>query len=134
MEFEEAKFKAIKYLGISKKTEYEVEMKLKRLNIDEKIINKVIQYLIEINYINDLDYVESFIRQNEKMLKYSIYEISEKLKVKGVNSDLIEDRLNNLSFKNYENSVIEKIINSKSKNMDIEKINQYLFRRGFKKR
>ncbi len=133
MEFEEAKFKAIKYLGISKKTEYEVKMKLKRLNTDEKIIDRVIRYLIEINYINDLDYVDSFIRQNEKMLKYSICEISEKLKVKGVNSDLIEDRLNNLYFENYENIVIEKIINSKSKNMDKEKINQYLFRRGFKK-
>lgn len=133
MDFEEAKYKAIKYLGISKKTEYEVEMKLKRLNIDENIIDKVIKYLLELDYINDLDYVNSYIRQNVRMLKYSVYEISEKLKAKGINSNILENKIDTLRSSNYEEKIIDKIVNSKSKNMDEEKIKQYLYRRGFKK-
>jgi regulatory protein len=132
MEFEEAKFKAIKYLGLSKKTKYEVILKLKRLNVDENIIDKVITYLVDIGYIDDLDYIDSYIRQNERMLKYSIFEISEKLKSKGISSDIIEDKLNNLILNNYEKQVIEKIVCSKSKTMDEDKVKQYLYRRGFK--
>ncbi len=132
MEFEEAKFKAIKYIGLSKKTEYEVIMKLKRSDVDDNIIDKVIKYLLEIKYINDLDYTDSYIIQNEKMLKYSVYEISEKLKSKGINLDIIENKLNKLLINSYEQEVIKKIISSKSKTMDENKIKQYLYRRGFK--
>lgn len=133
MEFEEAKSKAIKYLGISKKTEYEVIMKLKRANIDEYIIDKVIKYLVELGYINDVDYVDSYIRQSKRMLKYSIYEITEKLKIKGINSIIIDSKLNILSSSDYETLVVEKIFNVKSKMMDEDKIKQYLYRRGFKR-
>lgn len=132
MNFEEAKSKVIKYLGISKKTEYEVKMKLKRLNVDENNIDKVITYLLELDYINDLDYVDSYIRQSVRMSKYSIYEISEKLKAKGIKSNILDNKLDILKASNYEEKIIEKIINSKSKNMDEEKVKQYLYRRGFK--
>lgn len=45
MNFEEAKQKAIKYIGISKKTIYEVKQKLNRLGYNQDIIDKVISYL-----------------------------------------------------------------------------------------
>ncbi|MDD2376551.1 MAG: regulatory protein RecX [Clostridia bacterium] len=133
MDFEEAKFKAIKYLGISKKTEYEVIIKLKRLEVDENIIDKVIRYLSEFGYINDIDYVNSYIKQNERILKYSIYEIKEKLKLKGIKKDILENKLNFLVSSKYEDKIIEKIFNTKSKSLDENKIKQYLYRRGFKK-
>lgn len=132
MNFEEAKFKAVKYLGISKKTEQEVILKLKRLDVDEGIIDKVIRYLAEYGYINDSDYVDSYIRQNERMLKYSIYEIKEKLKAKGIKKDILEDKLDLLASSEYEKKIIKKIINTKSKTVDEYKIKQYLYRRGFK--
>lgn len=134
MDFEQVKFKAIKYLGISKKTKYEVITKLKNSNFDEKIINNVIDYLIEIHYIDDVDYVDSYIRQNERMQKYSIYELSEKLKIKGIDTKLLEDKMDTLEYSNYEKAVIEKIVRVKSKLMDDEKIKQYLYRRGFKRK
>jgi len=132
MNFEEAKFKAVKYLGISKKTEQEVILKLKRLDVDEAIIDKVIRYLAEYGYINDSDYVDSYIRQNERMLKYSIYEITEKLKAKGIKKDILEDKLDSLASSEYEKKIIKKITNVKSKTVDEYKIKQYLYRRGFK--
>ena len=48
MEFETAKAKAIKYIGISKKTEYEVRMKLKRIGSEDEIIDKVIEYITKL--------------------------------------------------------------------------------------
>ena len=51
MEFENAKQKAIKYIGISKKTEYEVRQKLIRLGYNQDIVDMVISYLLDIGYI-----------------------------------------------------------------------------------
>lgn len=47
MSFEEAKEKAVRYLVIARKTEYEVRNKLKKSNCEEEIIDKVIDYLIK---------------------------------------------------------------------------------------
>ncbi len=132
MGFEEAKFKAIKYIGISKKTRFEVMTKLKNMYIEDKIINKVLDYLIELNYINDLDYVDSYIRQNIRLEKYSIFEITEKLKIKGINQSIVDDRIDKLLPSDYEDIVIRKITNIKSKTLDNIKLKQYLYRRGFK--
>jgi regulatory protein len=132
MDFEEAKFKALKYIGISKKSKYEVLLKLKRLGAEEEVSNKVTKYLSEYGYIDDVDYVESYIRQNERMLKYSIYELSEKLRAKGIKSDIIENKLGDLASSKYEKTIIKKIISTKSKTLDENKIKQYLYRRGFK--
>ena len=41
MSFEEAKEKAVRYLVIARKTEYEVRNKLKKSNCEEEIIDKV---------------------------------------------------------------------------------------------
>ena len=90
MEFEEAKQKAIKYIGISKKTEYEIKQKLIRLGYNQDIIDMVISYLLNIGYVNDYDYVEAYLRQNERFLKYSIFEIEQKLLQKGIKKDIIE--------------------------------------------
>ena len=63
MNFEQAKEKAVKYLVLTLRTENEVRNKLKRLNVEEDIIEEVINYLKGINYINDSNYIEAYIRQ-----------------------------------------------------------------------
>lgn len=132
MNFELAKSKVINYIGISKKTENEVISKLKLIGADEKVISDVISYLNEAGYINDKDYTDAYIRQCMRLLKYSIYEIRQKLLQKGIKRDIIETSLENIDANNYENNVMSKIIKSKIKSMDEQKINQYLYRRGFK--
>lgn len=131
MDFELAKFKAIKYIGISKKTEYEVITRLRKSNVDDDIIYKVIDHLNEFGYINDEDYVDSYIRQNLRFQKYSIFEIREKLKAKGIKSSLIDNKIKTNIPDDYEQEVIEKIYNVKSKKLDEAQIKQYLYRRGF---
>ena len=53
MSFEVAKEKAIRYIILSRKTSYEVKTKLSKIGVDEDIIDKVIESLIYLYYIND---------------------------------------------------------------------------------
>ena len=132
MDYIVAKEKAIKYIGISKKTAFEVSKKLKTLGVEEDIINKVIEYLQELGYIDDVDYTESYIRQNVKMLKYSIYELKQKLLQKGIKASIIESTFESDLPSDYENQVVKKLTLSKLKAYDEQKRNEYLYRRRFK--
>lgn len=131
MEYIIAKEKAIKYIGISKKTEYEVSKKLKSLGVDSLTISKVIEYLNELGYIDDVDYVRSYIRQNVKMLKYSRYELRQKLLQKGVKASIIDSEFENSLPESYEFDVIDKLVNGKLKDYESIKRKEYIYRRGF---
>lgn len=127
-----ARDKAIKYIGISKKTEFEVRKKLKRLNIASSVINDEIISLKELGFIDDNDYVSSYIKQCEKMLNYSIYEIRNKLLQKGIKASIIEEKLQILQDSDYERNVVDKLVAGKLKSYDDLKKKSYLYRRGFK--
>ena len=127
-----ARDKAIKYIGISKKTEHEVKNKLKGLKIASSVIEQEIEYLKELGFIDDIDYAKSYIKQCEKMLNYSIYEITNKLLQKGVKASIIEQEIDVLKETYYEEKVVDKLINGKLKSYDKTKQKNYLYRRGFR--
>lgn len=131
MDFEQAKEKAVKYLVLTLRTENEVRNKLKKINVEEDIIEEVIEYLKGINYINDSNYIDSYIRQCIKIPKYSKYEIKMKLLQKGINKNLLEEKLGKCDLKEYERNIVEKLKNGKLKNMEPLKQKAYLYRRGF---
>ena len=131
MSFEVAKEKALRYLVTAKKTEYEVRNKLKKSNFEESIIDDVISYLKDLDYINDNDYIDAYIRQCMRLQNYSIYEIKNKLLQKGIKKDIIDKKLEVLRQSNYEQELVNKLLNSKLKNMEEIKQKQYLYRRGF---
>ena len=132
MDFENAKQKAIKFIGISKKTEYEVKQKLYRLGYNQEITDMVISYLLNIGYVDDVDYVKSYIKQNERFMKYSIFEITQKLLQKGIKKDIIENEITILEDSNYDRKIYEKLMLTKCKDMEPIKQKQYLYRRGLK--
>lgn len=132
MDYEVAKEKAIRYIVLARKTEEEVRKKLRRAGCEEKIIDKVIKYLTKLDYINDSEYVDAYIRQCMRLLNYSIYEIKNKLLQKGIKKDIIEEKLLILYSSNYEEKIVDKLLSGKLKSMDPLKKKQYLFRRGFK--
>ncbi len=131
MSFEVAKEKALRYLVTAKKTEYEVRNKLKKNNFEESIIDDVISYLKDLDYINDNDYIDAYIRQCMRLQNYSIYEIKNKLLQKGIKKDIIDKKLEVLRQSSYEQELVNKLLNSKLKNMEEIKQKQYLYRRGF---
>ena len=127
-----ARDKAIKYIGISKKTEYEVRKKLKGLKVTSSVIDDEIEYLKELGFIDDVDYVKSYIRQSSKMQNYSIYEITNKLLQKGIKASIIDEEIDVLRETDYEEKVKDKLIKGKLKSYDEIKQKNYLYRRGFK--
>lgn len=132
MDYEIAKEKAIKYIVVARKTEDEVRKKLKKIGFEDDIIDRVIMHLTKLDYINDFDYVDAYIRQCMRLLNYSIYEIKNKLLQKGIKKDIIEEKLQNLYETEYEEKIVQKLLNGKLKNMEILKQKQYLYRRGFR--
>lgn len=127
-----ARDKAIRYIGISKKTEYEVRQKLKGLKTASSVIDEEIEYLKELGYIDDIDYVKSYIKQCEKMQNYSIYEITNKLLQKGIKTSIIDEEIEDLRESDYEQQVVEKLLNGKLRSYDEMKQKSYLYRRGFR--
>lgn len=130
MDFEIAKEKAVRYLVVAKKTEYEVRMKLKKSKFSDDIIDEVINYLIKIDYINDEEYVDAYIRQCMHLLNYSIFEIKQKLLQKGIKKYIIEEKVDKLKENEYEKKLIQKLMSGKLKNMEEIKVKKYLYRRG----
>ena len=131
MDFENAKEKAIRYIAISKKTESEVKNKLLKSGFDDDTSQEVTTYLKNLGYINDDDYVDAYIRQCMRLQNYSIYEIKNKLLQKGIKKDIIETKLDYLGETDYEEKIVEKLLNTKLKSVEPLKKKQYLYRRGF---
>lgn len=134
MELEIAKQKAIAYIVKSKKTENEVRLKLKKLGFDIDIVEEVITYFKNLGYIDDNEYVDAYMRQCMRLQNYSLFEIKNKLLQKGIKKDIIEKKIQKFEDKNsnYEKNIVEKLLNTKLKNMEEIKQKQYLFRRRFK--
>ena len=133
MSEELASEKAARFLAASLKTESEVRQKLQKLGCENEVIDRVIEHFKEISYINDKEYVDAYIRQEVKMKKYSIYEITNKLKIKGIDLELLEYVKNTLEEIDYEKEVVDKILDKKlNAENDESKIKAYLYRRGFR--
>ena len=132
MNFEQAKERAVKYLVLALRTEKEVKDKLRKLDVEEDIIDEVCEYLKGLGYINDVYYTEAYLRQCESIPKYSKYEIKMKLIQKGIDKDLATEKIANNLNQNYEVKIVDKLMNGKLKNMEHIKKKAYLYRRGFR--
>ena len=118
---------------LSKKTTAEVIKKLKSLGVDSLAISKIIKEITELEYLNDSEYVAAYIRQSQRMQKYSIYELEQKLLQKGIKGCIMEEKLQELQDSNYEELIVERLLETKLKDYDNMKAANYIYRRGFKK-
>lgn len=132
-EFDNQKTKILKYIMYKKRTEYEVRTKFKN-QIDEDMLDDIIEYLKEANYINDYEFIEKQVNEYMLLKTMSIKEIRYKLYGKGLDKKLIEKYIdeNYERLQEYENECIEKIKTKKSQTMDEQEIQQYLYRKGYK--
>ena len=126
------KTKVFKYITYKKRTEQEVRNKFKG-QIEEEMLEEIIDYLIEANYLNDYDFIERQVNEYMNLKTLSIKEIKYKLMTKGLDRKLIEEYIdkNYDSLNEYEKKCIEKI-KQKKKELTEEEIKQYLYRKGYK--
>ena len=132
-EFDKEKTKVFKYITYKKRTEQEIRNKF-RGSMSEDILEDIIEYLKEANYINDYEFVEKQVHEYMNLKTMSIKEIKYKLYTKGINKKLIEKYIddNYEELKEYEKKCIEKIKSKKAGTMEEQEIEQYLYRKGYK--
>ena len=131
-EFDEQKTKVMKFIIYKKRTEQEVRNKFSK-TIDENMLEDIIEYLKEARYLDDKEYIEKAI-SNFKMLKnLSLMEIKNKLFIKGLNKDDIDEYFyeNKDELDKYEKKSIKNILYKKQKDQEIDEIKQYLLKKGY---
>jgi regulatory protein len=133
--YDAAKSAAVKFLTLKLRTSYEIKQKLNGLGYEEETINKVIDNLILIDYVNDYKYTIKYISEKIKLQPKSIKMISMELSFKGIPDDIICDAFQEISFN--EDDIAYELIKkrfSKYTSFDeklINKMRSFLISRGF---
>ena len=132
-EFDKAKTKILKYIIYKKRSENEIRKKISK-EFDENLLEDIIEYLKEANYINDKEYIEKAINNFMVLKNLSIKEIKYKLISKGLDKNKIEDYIceNKEELEEYEIKSAENIFYKKTNSMEDEEIKQYLLKKGYK--
>lgn len=92
------KSSALRIIEKSCKTEKEVIEKLKAKGYGDNAIDKSIEFLKEYNFINDLNYTKSFIK--DKLNSIGSQKIKYTLLQKGISKELIDEHLSNSNKEN----------------------------------
>lgn len=132
-EFDSAKTKVLKYILYKRRTEHEVRQKFSNI-MQEELLDDVIEYLKEANYIDDKEYINKIVNNLKTLKNLSVKEIKYKLMSKGLNKDYIEDYIyeNKEELEEYEKKSAENIISKKIVSMELDDIKKYLQKKGYK--
>ena len=132
-EFDEQKTKVMKYIVFKKRTEQEVRTKFANL-IEPNMLEDIIEYLKEAQYLNDKEYIEKIINNFKILKNLSLKEVKYKLLAKGLNKDDIEDYFyeHKEELNEYEQKSAKNIFYKKQRDMEQDEIKQYLLKKGYK--
>lgn len=130
-EFDKLKTKVLKYVLYKKRTESEIRQKFQE-NAGN-LLDNVIEYLRQENYINDESYIEKSVAEFKKLKNLSIKEVKYKLLSKGLPSRIIDDYIynNKEEMLEYEINSAKNIVLKKQGLMEIEDIFEYLRKKGY---
>lgn len=84
---------AINYLSYQPRTIYEMQKYIEKKGFDEDIIQKIIDILLEQNYLNDKEFATLFVENRAKHNPKSKFAFQYELKKKGVNDSIIDSVL-----------------------------------------
>ncbi|MGI6586887.1 MAG: hypothetical protein GX301_04345 [Gracilibacteraceae bacterium] len=126
---------ALYMLARASKTEKEIERRLCEKQHDSKAIKRAVQYLKKIGYINDESYAESYIRAIKGTTGASRRSIYQKLFSKGIDKEIIKQKLDEAEMDDYESAAIAArkkapYLKGSSREKRIKLLN-FLYRKGF---
>ena len=78
------------------KSEYELRLKMQEKGFDSGLIDNAINTLKEQKYLDDERYCEMFINDKINISKYGVRKIKEALYFKGIDKQIIEDKINTI--------------------------------------
>ena len=134
---EKAKNYAFLLLKFRLRSENEIRQRLKKKKFDTQIIENVVSFLKDKGFINDNYFAKTWVESRIKK-PLGLRRLKEELKIKGIDKEIIEERINEIK-KNYpEEEIIASIARERLKRIkDIDpqkakkRIYAYLLRRGF---
>jgi regulatory protein len=83
------KQRAFRYLGRRLLSENELRLKLKQKKYDENIIDEIIEYLKENEYLNDLEFANVFSSENIRNKFWGKNKVKAELMRRGINNEII---------------------------------------------
>lgn len=130
-EFDKLKTQVLKYVLYKKRSEAEIRQKFSK-NAG-KMLDNVVQYLQENNYINDDIYIEKTVNEFQRLKNMSIREIEYKLLSKGIDKAKIDNYVynNKEELLEYESSSAKNIFLKKQTILSKEEIIIYLKKKGY---
>lgn len=130
-EFDNLKTKVLKYVLYKKRTENEVRQKFAENT--GNLLDNVIEYLKQENYINDFSYIEKSINELQRLKNLSVKEVKYKMLTKGLSSKLIDDYIyeHKEEMLEYEINSAKAILIKKASTMEQEDIKNYLRKKGY---
>ena len=126
---------ALNYLGYKMRTEKEVRNKLFEKEYDEEIIDKVIDFLKNYNYVDDFKYAQNYINEVQNLNPKGSYAIKQKLKEKGISDIIIADVLEDCDLDEEEGAqrlLCKKLGERREVSFkEKKKLHDFLLRRGY---
>jgi regulatory protein len=126
---------ALYIVARASKTENEIKKRLKEKQHPEKAINLAVEYLREVGYINDESYTESFIRSSKDVTGTSKRSLYYKLANKGVDSEVIQQKLDEAEIDDYASAMKaaqKKVASIRGdKRERASKLLSFLYRKGY---
>ena len=81
----------------------EVKNKLFSINVSSKLVNNIIQHLLNNDYLNEERFSEMFIQGKLRIKKWGRIKLKYELKSKGIDSNIINDKINKIKEEEYLN-------------------------------
>lgn len=135
-DFEKAKECAFWYINKRRYTKKELINKLVQREYDRDVAEEAVEYLEELDYINDADYARRYIHDAIRIKKHGMVRIKNDLFQKGIDRNIIDEVLVDIDVDC--TKVIDELIQIRAKNLDLSdekqfnKLVAFLVRRGFK--
>lgn len=134
LDFEKAKEKALSALSRRRYTKKEITDKLKKCGADDEVSEKVVEWAVSYGFLNDEEYVKSYISDAVNIKKYGMRKIKFELLRKGIDKFVLEDVLFEMDpideTDNIKN-ILEKRLKNKDDRKEADRVIRYLISRGF---
>ncbi|WP_288274853.1 recombination regulator RecX [uncultured Streptococcus sp.] len=134
-QFSYGKNLALYQISFKQRTADEVKKYLEKHEIEDKYIPEIIENLKKENWINDAQYVETYLSQNLTSGDKGSYVLKQKLLQKGIKASLIDQKIADLDFSSLAEKVAEKLLRKYQNKLSTKtlkyKIIQTMMTKGF---
>ncbi|MDP3580850.1 MAG: regulatory protein RecX [Ignavibacteria bacterium] len=129
--FLKARDSAFRFLGLRLHSTSELKLKLQKKKHQQEIIEKVLTYLAEKNYLNDEEFAKQFVAERIKRKKVGIGKLTAELMKKGIKRELIKENLLDIDQEKYLENATEiaqkKLLQIRKKETEERKISAKLY-------